>query len=46
VRCYRCLKTEGKINTYSNDESGLVSGDYHERCALEVGYNEWDKEEG
>jgi hypothetical protein len=46
VRCYYCLSTEGKISTYSNDEAGLVEGDYHPDCALAVGYNEWDKEDG
>lgn len=45
MRCYHCLREEGAIHTYRNEEAGLVQGDYHEACALKVGYNEWDKED-
>ena len=42
MRCYRCLSEDGKIETYANEEAGITEGQYHEKCALEVGFNEWD----
>lgn len=42
MRCYHCLGEEGRIRTYSNEESGLIEGNYHADCALAVGYNEED----